>query len=94
MNLDEVNHLLELSRIKIGEEEKKKLAAELGQILQYVEKLKEVDVSATEPMNGGTNLENICRADKVKQESPDYSGYLKKAAPKIEDGYFKIPPIF
>ncbi len=60
----DVEHIANLARIKLSEEEKIKFTSELSDILNFVEKLNEVDTSAVEPMAGGTLLQNETRPDK------------------------------
>jgi len=54
MNETEINHLLELARLDLSEEEKDKIAHDLTAILSYVEQLQEVNTEGIEPMSGGT----------------------------------------
>lgn len=84
MNLEEINHLLELARIEIEEEEKIKLSKELESVLNYVKKLNEVNTENVEPMTGGSLLENVCREDEIKPQKYNLQ----------TEGYFKVPPIF
>ncbi len=90
---EEIDHLLQLSRIKIDELEKEKLANELESILNYVKKLQEINTEDVEVMAGGSFLENIIREDEIKEEKIDIEE-LKNSAFKKEGDYFKIPPIF
>ena len=86
---DEVLKLAALSRLKLSEDEIEKLRSELSEILDYVETLKSVDVQGLEPTYQVTGLENVTRADEVK----DY-GYktdaLLKNAPALQDKQFKV----
>jgi len=94
MEFEEINHLLELSRMEIKEEEKEKLSQDLESILSYVSKLNEIQTEEIEPMTGGSFLSNIVREDKPKKETPENSKTLKGMAFRIKDDYFEIPPIF
>ena len=73
-------------------QEKKKLKSELGDIINFVENLNEIDVSHIEAtfstIEGGTPL----REDVSKQDL-ELSNHILKHAPKVEDGYFIVPKI-
>jgi len=94
MKFEEINHLLELSRMEIKEEEKEKLSQDLESILSYVSKLNEIQTEEIEPMTGGSFLSNIVREDEPEKEMPEDSKTLKEMAFRIKDDYFEIPPIF
>lgn len=86
---DDVLKLARLSRLKLTDEEIEKFRTELSEILDYVEKLNQVDVSGLEPTQQVTGLKNVMRADEVC----DY-GYmaddLLKNAPATEKPMFKV----
>lgn len=84
MDFAEINHLLELARLEMRDEEKEKIAHDLSRILDYVEQLQKVNTDNLEPMNGGSFLENIVREDEINPSKIN----LKK------EGYFEVPSIF
>lgn len=90
----EINHLLELARLQMSEDEKQKVTQDLNSILEYVNQLQKINTAEIEPMNGGTFFTNITRGDDVDFVSIDYSEELKQAALKRQGDYFEIPPIF
>ena len=45
----DVNYVAHLARLGLTPEEEQTIGAQLGQVLGYIEKLKQVDVSAVEP---------------------------------------------
>jgi len=92
MDNKEIDHLLELVRLEISEEEKEKIGKDLAQILKYVSQLSQVDTEGIEPMNGGTFLENVIREDRLEKKE-DKHNQLKNAAPSRQGDYFKTPPI-
>lgn len=92
MELQEIRHLLELARIKLSPKEEEKIASDLERILDYVKQLQSLDTKEVEPMTGGTILKNICRVDK-EENKEDFSDKLKKAAPRLRDNYFEVPPV-
>lgn len=90
---EQVEHIAKLARIELSEEEKEKFTQDLSSILDYVEKLKQVDTSKTKPISQVTELENIMRSDDIKYELPDTRSKLLKEAPKRKGDYFQVPKI-
>ena len=84
--------LAKLSSLEIDDSRKEKLKSELGDIINFVENLNDIDVSHIEAtfstIEGGTPL----REDISKQDL-DLSNHILKHAPKSEDGYFIVPKI-
>ncbi len=90
---NEVNHLLELSRLEITDNEKQNLSKDLENILKYVEQLSEVNTDNVEPMTGGTFNMNEYRKDNFEDRKFDTKKVLE-VAPKSENGFFEVPKIF
>lgn len=89
----EVEHIAKLSRLGLKEKEIEKFQKELSKILDYIEKLKEVDISGVEPTSHSLAIENIKRRDNPE---PLTLEKIKKAtgqAPETKEGYFKVKPI-
>lgn len=87
----EVEHIARLARLKLTEEEKEKLGQQLGQILKYVEKLRELDTKDVEPAFHVIPLQNIMRKDEVKGSLPIKDTFAN--APETQGNYFKVPRI-
>ena len=64
----EVEHVANLARLGLNEREKEKLSRELGVILDYFEKLKEVDTKGVEVTAQVAGLVNVFRDDNRPQE--------------------------
>jgi aspartyl-tRNA(Asn)/glutamyl-tRNA(Gln) amidotransferase subunit C len=91
----EVEHIAGLARIKLTEKEKDKMTKELGAILGYIDKLKEVNTEGVEPIAHITGLTDIFRKDDNPRE-PD-SENIKRLigqAPSEKDGYVKVKSVF
>ncbi len=58
-----VRYVAHLARLSLTPEEEQKFAAQLGQVLGYIEKLRQIDVSRVEPTAHATPLSNVMRAD-------------------------------
>ena len=92
LTIEEVEHIAELARIGISEEEKVKLQEDLGSVLEYIDKLSKVDVSGVEPTAHITGLENETREDENGSSHADYA-ILVNMASEIKDGYIKVKKV-
>ena len=91
----EVEHIAELARIKLTEKEQDKMTKELGAILGYIDKLKEVDTDGVEPIAHITGLTDIFRKDD-NPRGPDSENIkrLMGQAPSEKSGYVKVKSVF
>ncbi|MGH7972733.1 MAG: Asp-tRNA(Asn)/Glu-tRNA(Gln) amidotransferase subunit GatC, partial [Limisphaerales bacterium] len=64
-NID-IRYVAHLARLALTAEEERTLGAQLQNILGYIEKLKEVDVSQVEPTAHAFPLVNVVRPDEVR----------------------------
>jgi aspartyl/glutamyl-tRNA(Asn/Gln) amidotransferase C subunit len=87
----EVEYLSKLARIELKEEEKEKFEKELLKILEYIEKLKEVDTENVSPSYHVLLIKNVFRED-IVEEFPSKEKILKNA-PVEENNLFKVPRI-
>lgn len=94
----EVEHIAGLARVKFNEKEKAKMAEELGAILGYIDKLKEVDTEGVEPISNITGMENILRKDeamkKPLEEQAADATKLVEMVPDKKEGYVKVKSVF
>ena len=89
-NID-VKYVAHLARLHLTLEEEQKFGAQLSQVLGYVEKLKELDVSQVEPMAHAVPLMNVTRPDEV---APSLSNEdALRNAPLAANGLFMVPKI-
>lgn len=93
MKIEDIEHLAELARIKLTDEEKKKFADEADAILDFVSKLKELDLDDVEPMNSVTGAENIMRDDVVEASSQKEIESLRNAFPKSKSDRLSVQQI-
>jgi len=89
----EVQHIAKLARIDFSEKELLKLSKQLSAILDYIEKLKEVDTSKVEPTAQVTGLENVIREDKSKIQNPKSKIQILNGVPRKKDGYVKVKAV-
>ena len=87
----DVKYVAHLARLSLTPEEEQKIGAQLGQVLGYIEKLKEVDVTGVEPTAHAFPLVNVTRPDEVRP-SMSQADALRNA-PAQANGLFIVPKI-
>lgn len=92
----DVAHIATLARIRLTEAELAPLAAELSQILTWVEQLAEVDTSDVAPMTSVAAMRLPMRDDKVTDGDCREAilGNAPQAAPEAsKKGFFAVPKV-
>ncbi|PIR71871.1 MAG: Asp-tRNA(Asn)/Glu-tRNA(Gln) amidotransferase GatCAB subunit C [Candidatus Nealsonbacteria bacterium CG_4_10_14_0_2_um_filter_37_10] len=89
----EVKHIAKLARLGLSSKEIEKMKEELSKILDYIEKLKEVDISKTKPTSHSIKVENIMRIDQAEEKKLETRKKLIEMAPEKKEGYLKVKPI-
>jgi len=87
----DVNYIAHLARLALSPEEEQKFAEQLGQILGYVEKLKQLDVSQVEPTAHAVPLVNVTRPDQTRPSLSNEEAL--RNAPAKANGLFIVPKI-
>ena len=87
----DIKYVAHLARLALTPEEEEKFGAQLGTVLGYVEKLKEVDVSGIEPMAHAVPLVNVTRPDEVRPSMSNEAAL--RNAPAQANGLFMVPRI-
>ena len=87
----DVEYVATLARIRLTEDERKEFQGQLEDIVAYVEKMSELDVSGVEPTAHGIPVENVFREDEVKGSLPGEQ--VLANAPSERDGHFQVPKI-
>ena len=93
MNLPgiDVKYVAHLARLALSPEEEQKIGEQLGHILGYIEKLKEVDVTEVEPTAHAFPLVNVVRPDEVRPSMSQEDAL--RNAPAQANGLFIVPKI-
>ena len=91
LDKEKVRQVADLAQLEIDEDEEEEFAHQLSDILEYAEKLKELDTAEVEPMAHVQPVNNVLRKDEVK-ESLSQEEVLANTAEK-ERGMFKVPQI-
>jgi aspartyl-tRNA(Asn)/glutamyl-tRNA(Gln) amidotransferase subunit C len=86
--LDKIAHL---SRLEFDEKDAAKMMSDMTNIVNWVEKLNEVDTTGIEPLTTMSHEINMLRDDEVK-EHLQHDRALKNA-PKKDADYFRVPKV-
>ena len=84
-----LEHVAEVARIKLSEEEIKKFLPQLKEALEFFEKLKEINTDNIQPSFQPVKLRNAMRDDKEEKCLPQDEALSLTEHKK--DGYFKGP---
>lgn len=87
----DIKYVAHLARLNLTPQEEATLGAQLGGILGYIAKLKEVDVSHVEPTAHAFPIVNVMRPDKVRPSLPHDEAM--RNAPAKANGLFVVPKI-
>jgi aspartyl-tRNA(Asn)/glutamyl-tRNA(Gln) amidotransferase subunit C len=87
----DVKYVAHLARVRLKPDEEEKLGGQLDDILSYIEKLGEVDVSGVEPTAHAFPLVNVTRVDQARPSLPHDEAM--KNAPVQANGLFMVPKI-
>jgi aspartyl-tRNA(Asn)/glutamyl-tRNA(Gln) amidotransferase subunit C len=87
----DVKYVAYLARLSLSPDEEQQIGAQLGNILGYIEKLKEVDVTGVEPTAHAFPLVNVTRPDEVRPSMSSEDAL--RNAPAHANGLFIVPKI-
>lgn len=92
LSKDDVQHLAQLSSLQLGDDEIDSLRTDIGNILEYVNQLSELDTTGVEPTYQVTDLENIWRADVVDDYGINRDDLIA-LAPESDKNQIKVPKV-
>jgi aspartyl-tRNA(Asn)/glutamyl-tRNA(Gln) amidotransferase subunit C len=88
---EEVAKVARLARLDLTQEKTEQYAAQLGDILGYMDKLAELDTASVEPMYTPVDQVSVMRDDVVRK---DYAREdILKNAPETDGAFFIVPRI-
>ncbi|MGC8738496.1 MAG: Asp-tRNA(Asn)/Glu-tRNA(Gln) amidotransferase subunit GatC [Candidatus Hydrogenedens sp.] len=88
---DEIYHIADLAYLYLDNEQADRLASDLSEIIDYVEKLNELSIEDVEPMMHAVPMENILREDDVHITITREDAL--RCAPLHDGEYFLVPKI-
>jgi aspartyl-tRNA(Asn)/glutamyl-tRNA(Gln) amidotransferase subunit C len=88
---EEIEHIALLARLSLSEEEKDLFGSQLSSILDYMDKLNELDTIYTEPTSHVLPLSNVMRYDLTVPSLPREDALVN--APSHAEKFFRVPKI-
>ncbi|MDY6781360.1 MAG: Asp-tRNA(Asn)/Glu-tRNA(Gln) amidotransferase subunit GatC [Cyanobacteriota bacterium] len=88
---EQVQKVAHLARLELTPAEEEQFVEQMSSILEYFEKLGELDTTDVPPMTRAIELSNVTRPDELQLESTAEA--LLGEAPEQEDRYFRVPQI-
>jgi aspartyl-tRNA(Asn)/glutamyl-tRNA(Gln) amidotransferase subunit C len=86
--LDKIAHL---ARLEFDEKDAEKMMSDMTNIVNWVEKLNEVNTDGVEPLTTMSHEVNVFREDEVKEHLAH--DLALKNAPKKDADYFRVPKV-
>lgn len=87
----EIKKIAHLARLEIGADQMEKIAGQLSDILQYIDKLGNADVDGVKPSSGAAFFSNVLRED-IPHDSPGPDVTLANAPERDED-FYTVPRV-
>ncbi|XEC94129.1 Asp-tRNA(Asn)/Glu-tRNA(Gln) amidotransferase subunit GatC [Paenibacillus tarimensis] len=91
ITIKDVEHVANLARLDLSENEKERFTGQLNAILKYAEKLNELDTEQVEPTSHVLPITNVMRSDEARPSAPVEK--VMQNAPDEEDGQFRVPAV-
>lgn len=88
---EEVQHIANLARLEINDEETAEMQESLESILNFANQIDSADTDDIEPTYHVLDLQNVLRDDKAEEGIPQELAL--KNAKETEDGQFKVPSV-
>lgn len=92
INDETIEYVGILAKLELSAEEKEQAKSDMGRMLDYIDKLGELDTTDVEPMSHVFSVENVFREDVVT--NGDERERLLSNAPQEKDGMFVVPRTF
>jgi aspartyl-tRNA(Asn)/glutamyl-tRNA(Gln) amidotransferase subunit C len=91
ISIEEIEHIASLARLSLTEKEKELFGSQLSSILDYMEKLNELDTRNIEPTSHVLPLSNVMRNDVPGPSIPREDALMN--APDHTEKFFRVPKI-
>ncbi len=89
---DTIEYVGILAKLELSGEEREQAKKDMGRMLDYIDKLNELDTSGVEPLSHVFTVQNVFREDVVT--NGDGSAETLKNAPEEKDSMFVVPKTF
>ena len=81
-----------LAKLELSDEEREQAKTDMSRMLEYIDKLGELNTEGVEPMSHVFPVENVFREDVITNS--DTREQLLSNAPEQKDGMFMVPKTF
>ncbi len=88
---NDVKKIAELAQLKFSEEELENFTPQMNEILNYMEKLNELDTENVKPLSHPVEQTNVFREDELKKSITTEEAL--KNAPAKDEHHFKVPKV-
>jgi aspartyl-tRNA(Asn)/glutamyl-tRNA(Gln) amidotransferase subunit C len=89
LDRDQVLHVARLARLALTESEVDRMADELSNVLDHVDRIRELDLDGVPPTSHVIEVGNVLRADEPTPSLP--RELVLEQAPEPVDGSFGVP---
>lgn len=86
---EQVRHLAALARLRLTDEQVEEYREQLSSIIEYEQRLSELDLADVEPPAGSSELSNRLEADEPGEPLP--REVIERIAPAMRDGFLTVP---
>ena len=91
IGLKDVQHIANLARLTFDEQEMESYQYQLSRILDYIEKLNQLDTEGVPPTSHVIPIRNVMKPDE-KRDLFQREDIIANA-PSAEQGYFEVPKV-
>ena len=91
VNINQVQQIAKLARLKFDESEIENLTSDMNKILDYMDQLNELDTNNIEPLSHPLDLNNVMREDELIKSISREEAF--KNAPSANQEFFKVPKV-
>jgi len=91
LTIEEVEHIADLARLRLTDDEKARYRQQLSAILDYVAQLQTLDTSGIPPTSSVLPPRSVLRPDEPRPGLATES--VLSNAPQVESDQFRVPPV-
>ncbi len=88
---DEVRHVAKLARLELSEAEEERMTGQMNGILEYMDKLNEIDTKGISATTHAIQLQNVFRPDEVRDSLERQEALTN--APETDGVNFIVPKV-
>jgi aspartyl-tRNA(Asn)/glutamyl-tRNA(Gln) amidotransferase subunit C len=88
---NEILKIASLAKLKFSDEEIEKFTSQFNEILNYMDKLNEINTDNVQPLSHPLDINNVMREDELFNSIETKDALLN--APEKDEQYFKVPKV-